>query len=379
MVQNQVLIKNIPVLKTGIFGAYYFGIVGIIFGILLGALAVLSGSINQIILISLGFPIAMIIMGFCLCALYAYGTRIGLGVANGYQIDVENEAGTVVLKKLYAMKGAILGAFQFFVVFAPISIILGLIVSFVNLTSGLIVIIGWPILALILGFVISGLRTFGTSTGLSVAGGLPIKIESANGKITLRGISAIKYGIVTSIDTFILMVFVSVILLVFALLIPDFGSQAGSLGGGSLAAIGAIKGVLLIMVIALPIAGIIFGFISGVLSGFAINVACNLLNGFSIDAVVQSTKITVQKLSLIKTGAFAMIFIIISSIFSIIFQGLIQMLGGNVIAALIGVALGIAAYIVIGGLTGLIAAISVNALNGYDIEGENLNKIVGSA
>jgi len=384
MVQNQVLVKNIPVLKTGIFGAYYMGLLGLILGVITGIIAMLVNPVNGIIVLIV-LPILMAIIGFILFALIGYGTRLGLGFCNGYQIDVENEKGVVTWKKIYTLKGAILSAFQMIVIVFPFSLIGGLIVGLNNIGAGLAMIIVIPIFMFIFGFLFGGLRTFGMSAGLSVAGGLPINIESANGKTTFRGTSAVKYGIVTAIDSFIIMVVISFFLLIVALMIPDMSatqlgtsSSAMMLGGLSNMLLAA-KGIMLLLVVLLPIMGLVFGFISGFLSGFGLNMASKAINGFTVETIVQSTKISLQKMSILQTGIFVAVFLTFCSVLTIVMQFMAYLFLNNIGMALFAIIFGIIEYLIIGGIMGLVVAISVNGLKGYDIEGENIDKLVGSA
>ncbi len=386
MVQSQVLIKNIPVLKSGIFGAYFMGLPGLILGVIIGIIAMFMNVGTGLILL-IGTPIVMALVGFVLCALIAYGTRLGLGFSNGYQMDVENEKGTVTLKKLYVLRGAILGAFQMATLIFPFSLIGGLIMAISNIGAGLAIIIGIPILMFIFGFVFGALRTFGTSMGLSVAGGLPINIESANGKITLSGTSPLKYGIVTAVDSFIIMVVISFFLLIFALIIPNTVPQIGDpsyammLGNLSNVFLAA-KGILLILVVLLPILGIALGFISGLLTGFGLTFACEAVKGFKVDATAQPAKITLQKLGIMQTAIFVMTFIMTYSLINLFVQGtaylFLNNLGFALFVIFFTIIFGMIQYAIIGGITGLIAAISLNRVNGYEIEGENLDKLVGA-
>ena len=141
----------------------------------------------------------------------------------------------------------------------------------------------------------------------------------------------------------------------------------------------AAKGIMLLLVVLLPIMGLIFGFISGFLSGFGLNMASKAINGFTVETIVQSTKISLQKMSILQTGIFVAVFLTFCSVLTIVMQFMAYLFLNNIGMALFAIIFGIIEYLIIGGIMGLVVAISVNGLKGYDIEGENIDKLVGSA
>jgi|GEM_PF-2817802 hypothetical protein len=383
MAETQVLIKNIPVLKTGIFIATVSAIIIGILGVIVGLILLLFGRFVEALEVIILAPIITAILTFIMGTIIAFGMRKGLSACGGFPLFIESEKGEILVKSLSVVKSAIYKA----VVLGIIAIPFALLIALIGLASGsvfksatfnpiaaLIIVIVLPILAMIFGFIAGVIETVGKNAGFSLAGGLPIKVESEQNSITIRGIDAFKLAIVNGIEFFVGGVVLAFLLLLVSLVIP---TDLSTLPATYSNAIAAVKGVLLLAIVALPIVMLIWGFVCGAFAAIGINAGLNAINGLKIESDVKSAKIVFNRVDIGQaTIAFAA-FYAIAAIPSIGLQSLIAMIS-NVFYGVLMFIIGVVEYLIIGAIMGLACAFGFNSLKGYDVDGENLDKLFGS-